>query len=196
MKMNKEEFMLELINKLKKLPEEEKEVALTYYKEYFEEAGTENEEKVIQELGNPTEVAKQIMVEYIQKETTTEEGKNVKRSMSTVWIVCLSLLASPIALPIAVVIISLIFVAWIVIISFWIAGVSLVAGGILNIILSFFILMKDIHLAILVLGSGMLATGIGILLARSFTNLFVLYSSWITKQASKSLLRKEKKNEE
>ncbi|RKI30680.1 DUF1700 domain-containing protein [bacterium 1xD8-6] len=59
-KMNKEIFLRELRRFLADIPEEEREQALTYYEDYFEDAGPENEQKVIQELGSPIDVAKQI----------------------------------------------------------------------------------------------------------------------------------------
>ena len=58
--MNKEIFLRELRRFLADIPEEEREQALTYYEDYFEDAGPENEQKVIQELGSPIDVAKQI----------------------------------------------------------------------------------------------------------------------------------------
>ena len=53
-------FLRELRRFLADIPEEEREQALTYYEDYFEDAGPENEQKVIQELGSPIDVAKQI----------------------------------------------------------------------------------------------------------------------------------------
>lgn len=58
--MNKENFLRDLRRFLSDLPEEEREQAVKYYEDYFEDAGPENEEQVIQELGNPVDIAKQI----------------------------------------------------------------------------------------------------------------------------------------
>lgn len=195
--MNKEEFILELEKKLKRLPKEEKESAITYYKEYFQDAGIENEEKVIQEIGKPSQVASQIMANYMVKEiTSSKEEKNVKHSISTVWIVILSILASPIALPIGLTIITLILIMWVTSISFWIMGAGCVLGGIIYSILSILVFMQDTSTGMIVLGSGMLALGIGMLLTKAFSYLFIAYSSWVTKKMGKLLLRKEKKHEE
>jgi uncharacterized membrane protein len=59
-RMNKEIFLRDLRRFLADMPEEEREQALKYYEDYFEDAGPENEQNVIQELGSPIEVAKQI----------------------------------------------------------------------------------------------------------------------------------------
>ena len=58
--MNRELFMKDLARFLSDLPAEEREQALKYYEDYFEDAGGENEQKVIEELGSPVDVAKQI----------------------------------------------------------------------------------------------------------------------------------------
>ena len=66
--MNRVEFMKELRAGIVKLPYQEAEAALEYYEEYFEEAGPKNEERVIEELGDPKEVAAQIMRDFRNKE--------------------------------------------------------------------------------------------------------------------------------
>ena len=58
--MKRKEYMNRLEQLLLVLPEEEREEALQYYMDYFEDAGIENEEKVICELGSPEEVAAKI----------------------------------------------------------------------------------------------------------------------------------------
>lgn len=55
--MTKIEFMNQLEELLRDLPSEEREAALTYYDDYFEDAGPDNIEAVITELGSPERVA-------------------------------------------------------------------------------------------------------------------------------------------
>lgn len=55
--MNREEYMAALEKHLRKLPRDERENALVYYNEYFDDAGPENEDRVIGELGSPTKLA-------------------------------------------------------------------------------------------------------------------------------------------
>lgn len=55
--MRREEFMAQLARLLTGLPENEREEAVRYYNDYFDEAGPENEAQVIQELGSPGKVA-------------------------------------------------------------------------------------------------------------------------------------------
>lgn len=62
--MNKSEFLRELTAALAGLPVEERQAALKYYEEYFEEAGTEHEPEILAELGSPEQVAKSILRDY------------------------------------------------------------------------------------------------------------------------------------
>lgn len=55
--MNREEFMRQLESLLQDLPGTEREKAIKYYNEYFEDAGPGNEQSVIEALGNPARVA-------------------------------------------------------------------------------------------------------------------------------------------
>lgn len=58
--MNKVEYLKELDRLLKTIPESERVEALTYYEEYFDDAGVENEQTVIEELGYPAKIAENI----------------------------------------------------------------------------------------------------------------------------------------
>lgn len=55
--MGRVEFMKELAFLLQDLPQEEKSEALQYYNSYFFDAGEDNEESVIEELGSPERIA-------------------------------------------------------------------------------------------------------------------------------------------
>ena len=51
--MNKEEFLMKLEALLLDVPGDERREALEYYRNYFEDAGQENEAKIIEELESP-----------------------------------------------------------------------------------------------------------------------------------------------
>ena len=55
--MKKDAFMKELEYLLQDIPEEEKEDAIAYYRDYLEEAGADKEEAAIQEFGSPERIA-------------------------------------------------------------------------------------------------------------------------------------------
>ena len=58
--MNKIEFMRQLESLLQNISEQERQEALHYYTDYFDDAGPENEQAVIEALGNPARVAENI----------------------------------------------------------------------------------------------------------------------------------------
>lgn len=58
--MSRAEFMEKLRALLADVEENEREEALNYYEDYFDDAGVENEQEVIDSLGSPEKVAKTI----------------------------------------------------------------------------------------------------------------------------------------
>ena len=58
--MNRQEFMKRLEELLQDISENEREEALQYYNDYFDDAGAENEAQIIEELGSPEQVARTI----------------------------------------------------------------------------------------------------------------------------------------
>lgn len=58
--MNKVEFMRQLECLLQNISEQERQEALQYYGDYFDDAGPENEQAVLEALGNPARVAENI----------------------------------------------------------------------------------------------------------------------------------------
>ena len=63
--MNRTEFMNQLEILLQNISFAEKEEALQYYNDYFDDAGAENEQSVIEALGNPARVAENIRRELL-----------------------------------------------------------------------------------------------------------------------------------
>lgn len=59
--MNRADFIFILDKSLIQLPKEERENALSYYEEFFDDA--ESEEKALESLGDPKKIAEQILIE-------------------------------------------------------------------------------------------------------------------------------------
>lgn len=74
-KMTKYEFLGDLSRLLSQLPAEERDEAIKFYEDYFNEAGKDKEEKVLEELGTPEEVAKKILQENAEEEIPVSEAK-------------------------------------------------------------------------------------------------------------------------
>jgi len=106
--MNRHEFVAQLKTKLRSLPAEEIANAAAYYEEYFDDAGPENEESVIAELGSPSGIASKIIGEFAIRKVDDGKG-TTKAGLSAIWIVVLGIFASPIALPLAIAAVSVVF---------------------------------------------------------------------------------------
>lgn len=72
--MNRIQFMEMLERLLKDLPENERQEAVQYYNDYFDDAGPENEAQVIGELGSPAQVARTIRDGMSENGEYTERG--------------------------------------------------------------------------------------------------------------------------
>lgn len=79
--MNKQEYLSELEAHLASLSDEERNDALRFYEEYFEDAGPENEQQVISELGKPFALAKSIICEQ-SAYSKSKSFANYKASIS------------------------------------------------------------------------------------------------------------------
>lgn len=81
--MTKETYLQELRKGLKILPQYDRDEAVEFYEEYFDEAGIENEAKVIEELGEPKILAKKILVDVVdRKYEETMAAANADNSSS------------------------------------------------------------------------------------------------------------------
>lgn len=76
--MNREEFMTRLEILLAGISPEERKEALQYYRDYFEDAGIENEAQVIRELGSPEKVAATIKAD-LKYDNSAEAGEFTER---------------------------------------------------------------------------------------------------------------------
>lgn len=75
--MNRVDFMAQLERLLMDLPISDRQDAIAYYNDYFDEAGSENEASVIQELGNPGKVASIIKADL--KEHGNQQAEYTER---------------------------------------------------------------------------------------------------------------------
>ena len=65
--MTKQEFLDQLGQILWDLPEDERMDAVWYYEDYFADAGVENEQQVLRELGSPERVAEKIRASFEER---------------------------------------------------------------------------------------------------------------------------------
>ncbi len=99
--MNRERFLKQLERLLSDIPESERREAMEYYQNYFEDAGPENEDLIIEELGSPQEVASSIKKnlfgeDYENYSFVKEEQKPTDTSRRNTWIIVLIILTFPV----------------------------------------------------------------------------------------------------
>ena len=191
--MNRIDFMKQLESLLQNIPPAEREAALQYYNDYFDDAGPENEKEVIEALGNPARVAENIkkdlmgngeaparasdraLVEYGKVQTTFQskaqtEGKTDKTEMPTWAIVLLAILivfASPAVLGVGTGVVGVVLgavVSWFaVIFGFGVAAIALFAVMFVLIVLGVICIFTDPLVGFGLVGCGLVCGGVGIL---------------------------------
>lgn len=132
--MNRKKFMDELESLLQDIPAGEREAAVRYYNDYFDDAGVENEAQVIEELGSPEQVAQTIRAgmgesggEYTERGYEDQRFRNCQevsadyreineekpahgQARTNLWkilcIILLCLLLCPIVIPIGIAVLA------------------------------------------------------------------------------------------
>jgi len=177
--MTRTDYLTQLETYLNKLPEADRIEAMDYFKELFDDAGSEGEEELIASLGTPKEAA--------------HDEKNDRQLLH---IALLALLVAPIGIPVGIgilmAIIGIIIAAVSVILAFFTVSVTGILLGGLFIIESFSVLVEAKSAFILIFGAGLLSIGASSLVllgisyvARFFGLLIVRLAQWILKKGKR-----------
>lgn len=189
--MNRFEYMRRLEELLADISPSEKEEALTYYNDYFNDAGEENEQLVIDELGTPEQVAavvkeglgfgstngqpQQSIPEASRQQTQYQgqpaQGAPQQKKGMPGWAVTLIVIGlvfcSPVILTLLCVAFALVIAGFSVvfglIIAFGASALALYLAAIICFLLGIFICPVSGLLAGTLMGTGFLAVAIGIL---------------------------------
>lgn len=173
--MNRKEFMEQLERLLADLPDGDREDAIAYYHDYFDEAGEENEAEVIQELGSPGKVAATIMAgmgrdssrgEYTEAgyqdsrfkermQVPADKRQDGQRRGAGRWalIIVLIVFAAPVLLGALLGIVAAAFAG----------GIGCLAGGVASVAVGIGRCFGDPGGGLMMIGSGMVALAIGLL---------------------------------
>ncbi|MCI5595413.1 MAG: DUF1700 domain-containing protein [Lachnospiraceae bacterium] len=191
--MNRREFLEQLERLLSDISAEEREEALAYYRNYFDDAGEENEDAVIQELGSPGKVAAIIKAdlehgnreagEYTdtgyederfedrqvpeERKRKGYEGKKDRKKSGWILLIILAVFTIPLWGSVGVGLLAAVFgvLAAIagIVIGALAAGICLVVGGIALIVIGFANLVTSVPVGLALLGAGMILLALGIL---------------------------------
>ncbi len=183
--MNKNEFLRELENRLKHLPKEDREDALHYYREYFDDMQAEDGEDVTNRVGDPKEVARGILTDCTEKQIKRQKEKGgVKNGAVMLWMILLGICAAPIALPVILVILvlflCLLIVLFSIVFSIVVCGACVLVGAVAMLPGLFWAV--GIGQKLVIAGYVALLLGVGVLLLVAtikLSELFVRFVAWI-----------------
>ncbi len=202
--MNKKEYLKQLSEHLDKLPKKDYDDVMEHFEEYFDEAGGEGEEELIRELGDPREVATDILTKLLNDEEISDvdrtqeyEKKEQKKSdkeksfFRYLTIAVLVILAAPIGLPLTIALIAVIFAMFAVVLSLVFALGITAFAGVLVVLKLFFVsillFFTSPPAGFVILGSSLIAvfgTLILIIFCMSFYKLFIMGVKKIASYAS------------
>lgn len=188
--MNRFEYMRRLEDLLSDISPSEKEEALTYYNDYFNDAGQENEQQVIEELGSPEQVAAGVKeglglqtYEHVQDSLEGEKNHNqsaqsgrdgnadAQKKSKPAWVITLIVIGLIFASPLLLALICVVFAVIIsifslifgLLIGFGAAAVSLYVTAFVCAVLGLVVLPVNVLVSGALLGSGCLCAAAGIL---------------------------------
>ena len=192
--MDKQTFLQELDYRLRHMPEEDKLDAIEYYSEYIDDLNLPPDSDICIHLGSPKEVARQIIADTTEKKIDEQQEKNTTKGFGSIlWLVILGIFASPIALPLAIAAIALIFAGVVtigsIIFAFGVSGFACVISGILITIVS--LTAAGLAQKFIVLGCGLFVIGLGIMFLLGTAALARALVSLISSIIKKRLLKKK-----
>lgn len=162
--MTRDEFLAAMERELTRLKVSDRAEAMEYYIEYFAEAGPENEQKVIAELGSPERIAAQIRAQAILKDAQ-EDPQNGKKNWRALWAAIggffAILIVSPLGLGIAVVCLALVLVVLLLFGIFFLVSVLFGLLGVLLMVLSFTVWTQGPLGVLSLIGAGLALIGLG-----------------------------------
>ena len=194
--MTRTEYIAKLTKYLRKLPQQDYEEAIEYFMEYFEEAGPENEARVIAELGTPKEAAHEVISRLLE-EKIVEDKSSLRNKTTILWITILAVLASPVALPILLfflaMIMTLLMIIFAVIVTALALTFALLISGVYTFFTSFSLLSVSLAstlfgggLGLLMFGGALLLLLISFEICKLIVKLITLLIKWLIKKGRKS----------
>lgn len=166
--MNKLEFLYELEERLKGLPDEDRKKSLEYYFEIIDDRMDEglSEEEAVAACGNVDEIAEQIIMDTPMSKLVKQKSKTRRRMQS--WEIVLIVLGFPIWFSLAVavfcVLLAISIVLWVVVMCVFVAGIACGACAFaLSVAAIVAFITGNFLPGLFLLGCGMICAGLTIL---------------------------------
>lgn len=188
--MDKREYLAQLASHLKDLANDEFEDAMHYVEEYFDEAGIDNEQRVIDELGSPAKYAAQIKASSTIKENIREPRRAVKPSsgIKTVWYIIAGICALPIALPLLAVVVAFIFAFLAIVFAIIVTIIAITFAAYVSaiplLISSFPLFAVSVPNGFMALGASIVLLGIAIFVTSIVIMIFSHFIPWVIRVLS------------
>lgn len=176
--MTKQEFLEKLNTLLSDIPKTERDSAIQYYEEYFEEAGIGEADIIPEDMERPEAIAKDIRAgldneeqpweHYFEKEEHSTDNKQHMDSSKIVLLIILAVFTSPlwasVLLSVAGVGIGIVCTVFGIVVAIIALMASLLLAGITVTIVGAIKLLTVPIAGITVMGIGLILFGIGLLL--------------------------------
>lgn len=164
--MTKTDYLKELDRYLKRLPRADYEEAMAYFTEYFEEAGEENTQQVIADLGTPKEAANELIHNLLDNQSPLPTGSKTRKKRDTLLLIVLGILSTPVTIPAALAAIGFFISILLGVVSLLVTGFALSLTGLMvagATIWESFSLLKTGSSFLMTLGGGIAIFGLGVL---------------------------------
>ncbi|MGI3100599.1 DUF1700 domain-containing protein [Companilactobacillus alimentarius] len=203
---------------LHQLSESEQNDVVEFYQEYLTDAKLTSTDAIINKLGTPKNLARKVLADYSIKMSEENyqhvndgrltNNERFKKNIAMIGLVILALMASPIALPIAFVVILMlaltVALGIFLVLSFLFLVAASVIGGIGAIFMGFSVIFQSFATTVFYLGVGLVILGIDfflipiiIALFKWFFSVIVIFFRWLGKKllyGRKTPIKGEKKN--
>lgn len=165
--MNRNEFMRRLEILLSDISKEERDEALQYYRDYFEDAGAEHESEVIRELESPEKVAETIKADLKREFQDVQEPPKTSNGLKILLIVLIVLIGAPIILPVGfglvVAALGIVIAAFSFFAGLVLGAVAIMGAGLVAIVVGIPLLVVALPAGLLSVGSGLLIFVVGLI---------------------------------
>lgn len=162
--MTKEEYLSRLGKYLKCLPKEEYISAIQYFLEYFSDAGEENVQQVISELGTPKEAATELLKNLVNAKCIAEDSGTPKLTTNKRLLALTLCLAVPLRLPVLLLVMTAVFLILAVFSIFFLAVsayvIASIGSGLRYLYLGICEISSSLPAAGILSGAGLLEIGI------------------------------------
>lgn len=165
--MTRNEYLEALARELAHIPAADYHDVMEFYAEYFDEAGPEKEQQVAAELGSPRQLAAQIKAQGAIRDVT-ESPKDGRKGWKAIWVGAGAVFAAPIALPLAlaavIILFAIVIVVGAVLFAFLVSASAMVLCGVVLLLAAFAAIAVSPPTGIMLLGFSLTTAGIGLLL--------------------------------